>query len=209
MYNHIYFRRYNNSLVLCMWLLAELSRWRTCAISSFVPKGGILSPDFYHYAEIVSPCTSFKPTIRQQSGSAVCLLVPQCQTLPSVDGYVMMASSPFTGCGRNQHRMLSWNCWLACKCVRSCKLPKCTCMANGLACADMCKLQSCSSQKQQEDDIVELGDSDDDIDEQVDVCLWCLIIMFERSYTTPHTFVNSRPAVTRNCRKMTASNSVI
>ena len=60
---------------------------------------------------------------------------------------------------------------LACKCVRSCKLPKCTCMANGLACADMCKLQSCSSQKQQEDDIVELGDSDDDIDEQVEVCL--------------------------------------
>ena len=53
---------------------------------------------------------------------------------------------------------------LACKCVRSCKLPKCTCMANGLACADKCKLQSCSSQKQQEDDIVELGDSDDDIE---------------------------------------------
>ena len=82
-------------------------------ISSFVPKGGILSPDFYHYAEIVSSCTSFEPTTRQQAGSAVCLLVPQCQTLPSVDGYVMMASSPFTGCGRNQHHMLSWNCWLA------------------------------------------------------------------------------------------------
>ena len=37
---------------------------------------------------------------------------------------------------------------LACKCVRSCKLPKCTCMANGLACTNMCKLQSCSNQKQ-------------------------------------------------------------
>ena len=60
---------------------------------------------------------------------------------------------------------------LACKCVRPCKLPKCTCMANRLACADMCKLQSCSNQKQQEDedDIVELGDSDDDMDGQVDV----------------------------------------
>ena len=36
-------------------------------------------------------------------------------------------------------------------------------MANRLACTDMCKLQSCSDQKQQEDedDIVELGDSDD------------------------------------------------
>lgn len=36
---------------------------------------------------------------------------------------------------------------LACKCVRSCKLPNCTCLANGLACTDMCKLQT-SNQKQ-------------------------------------------------------------
>ena len=60
---------------------------------------------------------------------------------------------------------------LACKCVRSCKLPKCTCITYRLACTGMCKLQSCSNQKQKEDedDIVELGDSDDDIDEQVGV----------------------------------------
>ena len=61
---------------------------------------------------------------------------------------------------------------LVCKCVRSCKLTKCTCISNILACTDMCcKLQSCSNQKQQddEDDIVELGDPDDDIDGQVDV----------------------------------------
>ena len=83
--------------------------------------------------------------------------------------YVMMASSPFTECGRHQHHNAVLEL-LACKCVRSCKL-KCACMANGLACPDMCKLQSYSCQKQQEDDIVELGDSDDDIDEQVDVCL--------------------------------------
>ena len=60
---------------------------------------------------------------------------------------------------------------LVCKCARSCKLTKCTHMANRLACTDMfCKLQSCSNQKQQEDkdDIVELGDSDDDIDGHVD-----------------------------------------
>ena len=59
---------------------------------------------------------------------------------------------------------------LACKCVRSCKLPKCACMANGLSCTYMCRLQSCSNQKQQEDDDdnVELGDSDDEIDEQLD-----------------------------------------
>ena len=60
---------------------------------------------------------------------------------------------------------------LACKCVRSGKLSTCTCMAHGLACTDMCKLLSCSNQKQQEDedDIVELDDTDDDIDVQVDV----------------------------------------
>ena len=53
---------------------------------------------------------------------------------------------------------------LACKCVRSCKLSTCTCNAHGLACTDMCKLQSCSNQKQQEDeyDIVELGGTDDE-----------------------------------------------
>ena len=44
-------------------------------------------------------------------------------------------------------------------------------MAHGLSCTDMCKLQSCSNQKQQEDEdyIVELGGTDDDIGEQVDV----------------------------------------
>ena len=48
----------------------------------------------------------------------------------------------------------------------------------------MCKLQSRSNEKQQEDedDVVEFGDSDDDIDEQFYVWRWCLIIMFERSY---------------------------
>ena len=66
--------------------------------------------------------------------------------------------------------MLSWNCWLVLnKCVRSCKLPTCTGMANGLACPDMYKLLSCSNHKQDEDDIVQLGDTDDAIDEQVDV----------------------------------------
>ncbi|KAG0724047.1 hypothetical protein GWK47_005287 [Chionoecetes opilio] len=27
---------------------------------------------------------------------------------------------------------------LSCKCVRSCELPKCTCLSNGLKCTDMC-----------------------------------------------------------------------
>ena len=52
-----------------------------------------------------------------------------------------------------------------------------------------CKLQSCSIQKQQEheDDIVELGDSDDDLDGQADVLLLCSIIMFKQSYHATHT----------------------
>ena len=61
---------------------------------------------------------------------------------------------------------------LACKCVRSCKLPKCTCMTNGLASTDMCnKLLSWNNYKQQEneDESIEPGDSDDAIEEQVDV----------------------------------------
>ena len=42
---------------------------------------------------------------------------------------------------------------LACKCVRSCKLSTSTRMTNGLACIYMCKLQSCSNQKQKEDEV--------------------------------------------------------
>ena len=102
-------------------------------------------------------------TTMQQSGSPVCMVVPQCRTLPIVDGKLAihwMRSPPAPDAVLEL---------LACKYVRSCKLPKCTCMANGLACTDLCKLQSCSNERQQEDDIVELGDSDDDIDEQVDV----------------------------------------
>ena len=56
-----------------------------------------------------------------------------------------------------------------------------------IACIDMCKLQWCSNQRQQEDGLVELGDSDDDIDAHLDVWLWCLIIMFEHSCHATHT----------------------
>ena len=190
---------------VCMWLLAALPRWTTCAISSVVPKGDILSQVCYHHATIVSSCTFFEPTIRQQSGSAVCKVVPHCRTLPSVDGNLAihwMRSPPAP------YAVLEW---LACKCIRSCKLPKCACMANGLACTCVCKLQSCCNQKQQAyvDDIVELGDSDDDIDEQVDVWLLCLINMSERSYTMLRTRSCSTPAEIRNRKKRTASNSVI
>ncbi|KAK5859272.1 hypothetical protein PBY51_003352 [Eleginops maclovinus] len=51
---------------------------------------------------------------------------------------------------------------LTCKCTRSCKLPECTCLTNGLKCTDMCKLQTCSNQPSEEEPTVELTDSDDD-----------------------------------------------
>ncbi len=50
---------------------------------------------------------------------------------------------------------------LSCKCKRSCKLPDCTCLSNGLKCTDMCKLQTCSNQPSEEEPTAELTDSDD------------------------------------------------
>lgn len=48
--------------------------------------------------------------------------------------------------------------------LRSCLLPDCTCLANKLKCTEMCKLQSCTNQKKddEEEDPIELVDSDDD-----------------------------------------------
>ena len=37
---------------------------------------------------------------------------------------------------------------LSCKCSRSCKLPSCTCLANGLKCSVMCKFRFCENQPQ-------------------------------------------------------------
>lgn len=49
---------------------------------------------------------------------------------------------------------------LACNCARKCELPKCSCMANGLKCTDMCKLQDCENQASfyQEDEEIESED---------------------------------------------------
>lgn len=35
---------------------------------------------------------------------------------------------------------------LACTCSKSCKLPKCICLVNGMKCTDMCSLTDCSNQ---------------------------------------------------------------
>ena len=57
---------------------------------------------------------------------------------------------------------------LSCKCVRSCKLPDCRCLSNRLPCTDMCKLQTCSNQKQDHDQqpYFELGESDEEYEDQ-------------------------------------------
>lgn len=36
----------------------------------------------------------------------------------------------------------------ACKCARSCKLPQCICLSNGLKCTELCKLKDCDNQPQ-------------------------------------------------------------
>lgn len=37
--------------------------------------------------------------------------------------------------------------FISCKCTRTCTLPKCTCLANGLKCTDLCKLD-CDNREQ-------------------------------------------------------------
>ena len=51
---------------------------------------------------------------------------------------------------------------LSCVCVRSCKLPDCLCLSNGLKCTTMCKLQTCTNQQTEEESITELTDSESD-----------------------------------------------
>ena len=55
---------------------------------------------------------------------------------------------------------------LSCQCSRSCKLPSCSCMANGLKCTDHFRLQDCTNRC--DDDDVVPDDEDDDDDENCD-----------------------------------------
>ena len=102
-----------------------------------MPKGDTLSPACNHQAEIVSSCTSFEPTTRQQAGSVVYILVPHCPTPPSVDGLTMMESSIAIDWMRSPPAQCAVLKLLVYKCVHSCKLTKCTCMANRPACKYM------------------------------------------------------------------------
>ena len=41
---------------------------------------------------------------------------------------------------------------LSCQCSRSCKLPSCSCVVNGLKCTDMCRLQDCTKKPEDDND---------------------------------------------------------
>ena len=56
---------------------------------------------------------------------------------------------------------------LACRCTRSCKLPSCVCLANGLKCTDICTLKECQNQVE-DDEEIDLYNSDDDTDNSHD-----------------------------------------
>ena len=58
---------------------------------------------------------------------------------------------------------------LSCKCARSCKLPECTCLANGFKCTDMCKLQTCTYQAEKEKFSEPEGGSTDNHDSESDM----------------------------------------
>lgn len=59
---------------------------------------------------------------------------------------------------------------LSCKCSRSCRLPSCECLVNGLKCTDMCRLRDCDNQPSTEDsdteDIEEDVESNDDDEDE-------------------------------------------
>ena len=56
---------------------------------------------------------------------------------------------------------------LACRCTRSCKLPSCVCLANGLKCADICTLKECQNQVEGDEEM-DLYNSDDGTDDSDD-----------------------------------------
>ena len=56
---------------------------------------------------------------------------------------------------------------LSCQCSRACKLPSCSCLINGLACTDMCKLQNCTN-KLEDSEIEHVNYDDNEEDDEED-----------------------------------------
>ena len=54
---------------------------------------------------------------------------------------------------------------LSYKCSKKCALPRCVCLANGIKCTDMCKLQDCENLISSSDDIELIFEVTDDFEE--------------------------------------------
>ena len=54
---------------------------------------------------------------------------------------------------------------LSCQYKRVCRLPSCTCLANGLRCTNMCQLQECTNQPEEGPEDSPTGDSDDECED--------------------------------------------
>lgn len=54
---------------------------------------------------------------------------------------------------------------LSCPCTRSCRLPNCSCLVNGLKCTDMCRLPECDNRREEEAVTVEVDADNDESDE--------------------------------------------
>ena len=54
---------------------------------------------------------------------------------------------------------------LCCSCTRSCRLPNCSCLANGLKCTDMCLPSECDNRREEQAVTVDIDADDDESDE--------------------------------------------
>ena len=113
MYNHNYLRRHNNSLVVCMWLLASnTTEVNDLRYQLFCAKRGEIE------SSLLLPCRDclFMHLLRANYQAAIwkcCLHARPTVPDPTKCGLIDDdGNSPFTGCGRHQHQMLSWYCWL-------------------------------------------------------------------------------------------------
>ena len=59
--------------------------------------------------------------------------------------------------------------FLSCSCARSCKLPSCTCLTNGLKCTDMCRLRDCNNGAEEEEILDDECPDDDVHDDEEEV----------------------------------------
>ena len=51
---------------------------------------------------------------------------------------------------------------LSCQCSRSCKLPSCSCIVNGLRYTEMCRLTDCTNRPDDDDGVVSVNGDDDE-----------------------------------------------